>query len=360
MKKIIGLLVAMAALALVTGCASAQKNVAKQTKKEMKNLSFQNEPNGLLELHNETSYDLVIFCGNVSNGYILGGIHGNSVRSFDYSKFATKDNGAFLIRAVKKDVYEAKAGFVDDKRDVIFAQIVTYDGKIATSRRITGEVGGGATLLFENMSPYPVELRLGYTGQVISTLPPYCKEQYIDVAFNSRGYVIYPTYLLYDKANGKMSSIAAKEDEGIAVRPARENERPVTSYVPMPNSKLYGHRVAYLTVRNETRNAFIFENGRTELTSQNGYSMINSGETLTFEVDCPMLSQTYRSLTADFRVGTEENRFIPFFNGEPVELKAGTEYLVTVYNDHGLVKTVIDDTSERPIDFSLAAQFDFE
>lgn len=360
MKKL-GCLAFAAVLGLmIVGCASSQRKLAT---KDMKNLSYENQSNGDLELINQTPYDLVIFAGSIHRNNILGGIRKDGVgstRFFDFSPFVSSKTGAFLCRAVKADVYEAKGGYVTED-DVIFAKLVTYGDNIKSSFRITGEVGGMSKLLFENASPYPVELRLnGTDGAVLTTLPPNAKEKYVYVDYNSRGYVYFPTYLMYDKSSGKMSSISAKEEDALVSRPARENETPQTVIVPMPNSKMYGSRVAYLTVRNESGRAFIMRNDNTEIFSQTGNTMINSGETLTFEVDSKEEGRVFRAINADFRVGDVSKRYVKFFEGEPTVLKAGVEYEISVFNQNGLVKAIIDNSSERVVEYNLNSQLELE
>lgn len=355
-KKIIFSMAAAIALALVTGCVSAPKS---QAKKDMKLLSYANQPNGELELTNNTNYDLVIFAGKINRNNILGGIKENDTRSFDFRQFVSGKTGAFLVRAVKVAVYEENGGHITED-DVVFAKLVTF-GNLKSSFRISGEIGGDGKLLFENMSPYPVEVRLnGVTGEVLTTLPPYCKEQYVYIKSNGRGYTYHPTYLMYDKEKGQINSITAKEEEGLSARPAVGNETPQTLPFPMPNSKMYGAKVAYLTMRNESGRAFIFRNDNTEIYSQNGYTMVNSGETLTFEVESTETGNVFRSLNADFRVGSKENRFIKLFGGQPITLKAGVEYIISVFNENGLVKTEVQSTSEREVDYDLPSQLELE
>ena len=342
--------------AMVAGCVSTPKS---QAVKDMKNLSYANQPNGELELINRTEYELVVFAGKIDRKNILGGIHAGDTRSFDFRNFLSANSGAFLCRAVKTDVYAQKGGFVNET-DVVWAKLVTY-GNSKSSFTVMNEVGGEGKLLFENASPYPVEVRLnGTTGQVLTTLPPHCKEQYVYVKPNSRGYVYFPTYLMYDRDTGKINSITGKEDDGISARPAVGSETPQTVIFPMPNGKLFGARVAYLTIKNESGNAFIFRDDNTEVLSQNGYTMINSGETLTFEVDATEQGKTFRALNADFRVGAANKRYVKFFNGEPVVFKAGVEYEIAVYNKNGAVKTEIESSSERSIEYDLNSQLDLE
>ena len=342
--------------AMVAGCVSTPQ---KQAIKDMKKLSYTNQPAGELELINRTEYDLVVFAGTVDRKNILGGIHHGDIRSFDFRPFVSSNSGAFLCRAVKTEVYAQKGGLINEA-DVIWAKLVTY-GSAKSSFTVLNEVGGEGKLLFENASPYPVEVRLnGTTGTVLTTLPPYCKEQYVYVKPNPRGYVYYPTYLMYDRDTGKINSITGKEEDGQPARPAVGAESPQNVIFPVPTGKLFGARVAYLTIKNESGRAFIFRDDNTELLSQNGYAMINSGETLTFELDATEAGKTYRVLNADFRVGSTNNRYIKLFNGDPVSFKAGVEYEIAVYNQNGTVKTEIESSSERLVEYNLSSQLDLE
>ena len=348
----IGLLV----FAILAGCVSTPQ---KQVARDMKALSFANQANGELELVNMTGYELVIFAGNIDRKNILGGIHAGNTRSFDFRPYVSSQSGAFLCRAVNKAVYEEKGGKLSE-RDVLWAKLVVFGDK-KSSFTIVGEVGGDGKLLFENASPYPVEIRLnGTTGEVFKTLTHYCKEQYVYVTPNDRGYAYFPTYLVYDKTTGKVNSVTVNEDDGQSARPVEGSKTPQTITFPNPNSKLYGAKVAYLTVKNESGKAFIFRNDNTEVSSQNGYKMINSGETLTFELDATEAGKTYRSLNADFRFGSQNKRYVKLFNGEPTLFKAGVEYEISVYNENGTIKTEIESSTERDIKYDLKNQLDLE
>lgn len=350
-------LIAMAVMAL--NFSGFAKSAKKQAKKDIKNLSYVNQANGELELINETDFDLVIFAGSIKRDNILGGIYAGKTRSFDFRKFVSTTSGAFLARAVKVDVYVEKSGKISEN-DVVFAKLVTF-GNMKSSFRISGEIGGDGKLLFENASPYPVEVRLNnVTGEVLTTLPPYCKEQYVYVKPNPRGYVYYPTYLMYDKSRGQVNSIVGKDEDGLAAAPAEGNKIPQTIVFPMPNSNMFGTKVAYLKVRNESGRAFIVNNSGTEVYAQNGYTMINSGETLTYEIESTETGTVFRGLQADFRVGKQEQRYVKFFGGQPTELKAGVEYNVSVFNENGLVRAVIESSSEREVDYNLADQLELE
>ena len=356
-KRMMVLLMGVLVFAIVAGCVSTPN---RQVARDMKTLSFANQANGELELNNKTEYDLVVFAGNINRKNILGGIRANDTRSFDFRPFISSQSGAFLCRAVDKAVYEQKAGRLDSERDVLWAKLVVF-GSNKSSFTIVEQVGGEGQLLFENMSPYPVEVRLnGTTGEVLTTLPPHCKEQYVYVKQNKRGYVFYPTYLMYDRDTGKINSITGKEEDGIPARPVVGSERPQNIPFPMPDGKLYGARVAYLTVKNESGRAFIFRDDNTEISSQNGYSMINSGETLTFELDATESGKTYRALNADLRTGPVQKRYVKLFNGEPTLFRAGVEYEISVYNENGTIKTEIESSTERDIEYNAKDQLDLE
>ena len=344
---------------ILAGCLSTDGSARKQATKDMKALSYKNQPDGELELNNQTDYDLVIFAGKINRKNILGGIKSHDARSFDFRPFLTSSSGAFLCRAVSKDSYEEKGGRLTEN-DIVWAKLVVF-GSSKSSFTIVDQVGGEGKLLFENSSPYPLEIRLnGTTGEVLTTLPPYCKEQYVYVKPNKRGYVYFPTYLVYDRDTGKVNSITGKEEEGQPARPATGTEMPQTVTFPMPDSNLYGAKVAYLTVKNESGKAFIFRNDNTEVASQSGYTMINSGETLTFEIDANESGKTYRALNADFRVGPANKRYVKLFNGEAKLFKAGVEYEISVYNENGTIKSEIESSSERAIEYNFNAQLDLE
>jgi len=359
MKQLGMRMVLFVMLASILGCVSTDGGMRKQASEDMKALSYKNQPDGELELNNQTDYDLVVFAGKIDRKNILGGIHSNDTRSFDFRPFVSAESGAFLCRAVDKNVYETKGGKVTE-RDIFWAKLVVFGNK-KSSFTIVGEVGGEGKLLFENGSPYPVEIRLNSTtGEVLTTLPPHCKEQYVYVKPNERGYGYFPTYLVYDRETGKVNSITGNEEDGISSRPVVGKENPQTIIFPMPDSSLYGAKVAYLTIKNESGKAFIFRNDNTEVSAQNGYKMINSGETLTFEIDATEAGKTYRALNADFRFGPASKRFVKMFNGEPKLFQAGVEYEISVYNENGTVKTEIEGSTKREIRYDMKEQLDLE
>lgn len=165
-------------------------------------ISFVSASSGLLEISNNTNFDLVIFAGKVEYGNVLGGIKSGQTRLFDYKAFLSAKNGAFLCRAVKIEDYNANNGHVSED-DVIFAKMVPYGNGKKTAIKLIPQIGGDGCVWIENSNPYVCELRVNSPyGEVLTTIPPYTMNQKVYFFHDSSGRAlsIYPVFVTHDRA----------------------------------------------------------------------------------------------------------------------------------------------------------------
>lgn len=353
-KNIIFSMAAVFALALMVGCASGPKSRAKEAKKIMKSIQYDNESDGSLRINNLSNEDLVFFAGNISLNNILGGVRENqSGREFDLKKSLggkLSGRGVFLLRAVRASVYEERlaTGRNATNDDAVYYQVVSYDmddsGKKSeyTVSTISGKGGAKEYLILQNNSPYPVELRLDDpAGEVLLTLRPKQSnvEYYLPKGKNGNGYQIWPTYITYNARTGELNSIQGTENDTITVDPeiGGYNVPPFES----PRDNMSSSSIAYLKVTNQYRDGVYLTTGGTRKKSQNGMNLVNSGRFDTFEFAAKEEGSFMPGLAIQLgRMGSK----LDF--GE-ITLKAGYTYEAIVWNDNGIARVRFIEPKKR-------------
>jgi len=168
------MLVAIVAL-LATGCVSS-KPQTEQTTEQTADI-FANEKDGILTVENQTGVDIVLFAGIVEGRRVLGGIRGNSIRSFDISKIENiPEKGVFIIRGVPADLYQQKNDRLTES-DVLYTGLVVFDLKDTNKieKLIPGEIDETMSSLVHvsNYSRTVCELRINApTGPAIAVISP--------------------------------------------------------------------------------------------------------------------------------------------------------------------------------------------
>ena len=176
-------------------------------------ISFVSASSGLLEISNDTNFDLVMFAGKVEHGNVLGGIKSRQTRLFDYGAFLPAKTGAFLCRAVKIEDYNAKNGHVSED-DTVFAAIVVYGNNKKASIVIPKEIGGDGTVHISNKSCALCEIVTDSpSGQLLTTIPAgrYTTILYLENR-GRRPYQLFIRYVIYDKTHPEVILKSVSQD----------------------------------------------------------------------------------------------------------------------------------------------------
>ena len=349
MKKIgkISLLFMVAAiLTFMVSCknatedSSSDDNKKQTTENNDELVSWDSEPNGTLKITNNTAKDMVVFNGQTPTvNTILGGIKAGSNRFFDISDDVDDFSvgGYLVLRAMAYDEFLAKKTHLSNAK-IEFSAMATYGQGKKFAVDINPEFSGDYYFKVTNMGRIGIELRKDSAdGEKIGYLPALATN-YALYSDSSNGITIFPVYVYFNKRTGNVTTIKAKDHfASVTVGPRPVTDSTVTSIeLPAEGIKwedIVGNLsspVAYITCTNNVTNqgAYFTKAATTRLSAQNGYDLLNAGETNTYEIE-----------STD--AGTAQNLIVTLYNGAikvPVKdaegnavlIKNGYDYTVTI------------------------------
>ena len=354
MAGLVGM-VAVLALALVTGCASTSKNSGSTVELKAKNVSFKSEAGSLSIRNDIADYDVVVFAGKVEKGCLLGGVKAGKERSFDLSKIpGIPANGSLLIRVASYNTYRGKARITEE--DVIYTGLVVYDLKDPGDRSSLTiykdvDVAQKECIYASNESEnYVLELRLGNPsqGEVIATLAPLERNKRIFMKPRDDGfaYDFYPTWVYVNpQTNEKTSMNSGKTDRKRAYPEAVGGTITPIRFEGPSMSKI-GYDVAFISVQNDTSSGIEFRNGETTLKNQKGIRFTASGRMDIYEVTSENgdSGQTYTGLKIEFdnssKMTIKPTTFMPGYKYELAitEMNGNYEYDIREVGKKSLVE----------------------
>lgn len=334
-----GILVMTSALVfgMLAGCSDEDSGDKGGADSSVNGIDWNDESTGTLTVKNNTNKDMILFQGQTpSASNILGGVRATSSRTFDVSDDVDNfDVGGYMIlRGISKDEYEK------NKWDFSVAK-VEYSGLViyGSGKKFHAEINSGDYYFkLTNEGKIGIELRknspdgekIGYIPALASNYAIYCN--------SSDALTIYPAYVYYNKSTGKVVTVGADNLYAyiaVAPRPATDSNVS-TKILPSEDINSLSSPVAYITCINnvENQSAYLTKSANIRLLAQNGYDLLDAGETNTFEI-------------ASTEVGSNQNLIVTLDNGSikvPVKdasgneipIKNGYEYTVTVlYNGQG-------------------------
>lgn len=345
MKKIGKISLFIMTVAILSFMSSCKKptdeaNSANNTNTANNDVSWTSEPNGTLKITNNTDKDMVVFNGQTPTvNTILGGVRAGSNRFFDISDdvddFAV--GGYLVLRAMSYDEFVAKKNRLSNAK-IDFSAMATYGQGKKFAVDINPEFSGDYYFKVTNMGKIGIELRKDSAdGEKIGYLPALATN-YTLYSDSSNGLTIFPVYVYFSKRTGQVTTVKAEDHfASVTVGPRPVTDTTVTSIeLPAEGIKwedIVGNLtspVAYITCTNNVTNqgAYFTKAGTTRMSAQNGYDLLNAGETNTFEIES----------TA---AGTQQNLIVTFYNGAikvPVKdaegnsilIKNGYDYTVTI------------------------------
>jgi hypothetical protein len=321
---------------------------------ETDGINWDNEPNGTLEVINNTSKDLIIFLGQIPNySSILGGVNKSNAKIFDISAVSDDVNiggGYMILRGMTIEEYNKNKSYIAGAK-AEYTAIVTYDqGKIYRAE-INQVNFGDYCFIVNNTGQTGIELRKDrLNGEKIIYLPPM---SYYVVYTNSRdGITIYPVYIFYNQVFNSIISFNPNFNSWQDY--AWADPRPITHHYgiyeiinhdimaclfPTEPEKLqlqelinnYPYNAAFIRCTNNVPNyAASLRLGETVC----GKDVINPGETLTF-----MLPSTAEGKAMDLNMSLlNEMVTIPVKqNGDIPVIKNGYIYNATLdYTGYGI------------------------
>jgi len=187
-------------------------------------IKWDNEPDGTLEVQNNSSNDIVLFRGQLpAVSSILGGVRKSSVKTFDISAAVNDFNtgGYMIVRGMTIDEYNKNKSNLASAK-IEYSAIVTY-GQGRTYRVEINPVSfGNYHFMVTNTGSTGIELRKNsFDGEKISYIPPQAARY--PVYTNSADEItVFPVYVYYDQTTKTLVTSNSIED-AVTVTP-----RPIT------------------------------------------------------------------------------------------------------------------------------------
>ena len=366
MKKLFLALLIGICVVVFTSCGnSITPNTGKETPTTTDPFSWTSETNGTLKIANNTSKDMVVFNGQTPTvNNIIGGIKAGSNRFFDISDDVDDfDVGGYLVlRAMSYDEYTAKKSNLANAK-IEYSAMATYGQGKKFSTEINPSYTGEFYYKVTNSGKIGMELRKDSPdGEKIGYLPALATN-YTLYADSTDGLSIFPVYVYFNKKTGQVTTIKADDHfDSVTVGPRPVTDSSVTT-IELPAQGIkwndivgkLSSPVAYITCTNNVTNqgAYFTKAGTTRIKGQNGYDMLNAGETNTFEI-------------ASTGAGTDLNIIITLYNGSikvpakdaegnSVLIKNGYDYTISLtfngndVRDASNYSAVITEVGKRDI-----------
>ncbi|GHT86604.1 hypothetical protein FACS1894137_12420 [Spirochaetia bacterium] len=315
-------------------------------------IKWDNDTNGLLFLHNSLKEPLVLFAGAVNNRNILGGIRAESDRRIDFYGKMQEQSGTFLLRAVKESVYRSEGSLIESK-DVVYAQVITYDKKEAKAIQldIDMRLGADSFVVIENFTQMALEVRLNSPrSETLTALGPIemNKQVYLDIDPN--GYVFYPVFKYYDDKNDVIQAVEPKgRGNGFLMNPAIPGpgvSTPVIQFRDEDLLKNLNFTFCTIIVRNEAEQGIYLQEGRNRVMNQNHTNVVNPGRAV-YNIYLGDNAQTmaYNIGYSDQEIAVQEYRYEP-----------GKTYEIRFTRDKRPIVTPLGDYSVNNLSINLLNQ----
>ena len=271
---------------------------------------FKEGGKGSLTIHNQASFDVIIFAGKVTNNAVLGGIRSGKSRTFDLSTLdLPAKNGSFLIRAASFATYNSKKLRVTEA-DVLYSGLVVYnlnDPRDKTNLNIYAGINEKQSewIYVSNTSQFVLELRLDNpNGEKLATLAPFQENKQLFLSPLPQGmpHQFYATYVYIDPSTNEIKSFVDKDRSERQRRiPTTESVNPMVFSGPKDTSQI-GYLVGFLRLKNDTSESLNFMDGTQWLPDQKGRRLVESGQMSTFELAALSGSkgQPYTNLNMEF------------------------------------------------------------
>jgi hypothetical protein len=328
-------------------------------------IKWANEPNGTLNVTNNTSKDMVLFIGQTpTTNNIIGGVKAGVSKDFDISNEVSdfQIGGFVVLRGIAISEYNANKSNLALAK-IEYSAMATYGQNKKFRTEISPSYMGDYAYRVTNIGRIGMELRKDSPdGEKIGYLPSLASNLLL-YADTTDGFAIYPVYVYYTKSNGQVTTLKPTSMfETVTVSPRTATGGAIQAYTfPADSGATWENikgtltsPVAYITVNNMVSNQSgrVTIAGTQRLKSQNGFDTIGSGEMLTYEIESTV-------------TGTQKNLVLSFYNGvlnlpvrftgedtSPV-LKNGYDYTVTVdgsgQNASGYTVTITESLTARDL-----------
>jgi hypothetical protein len=316
-----------------------------------------NEPNGTLNIANNTGKDIVIFQGQTpSQSTILGGVRAGGQKDFDISDDVSDFGigGYMILKGITLSEYTANKSNLALAK-VEYSAMATYGQDKKFRTEISPSYVGDFCFKITNKGKIGMELRKGSPdGEKIGYLPAYATSFTI-YADTSNNITIFPVFVYYNRSTKTVTTVKADgftDAVEVGPRPIKGDSIP-TRILPTEDFDLdkvianLSSPVAYVTVINNIGNSSIgfSPTGSSEIKGQSGYNSINSGERDTFEVVSSVEGED-RALTVT-SFGGVYKAAAKDASDQVIKIKNGYDYTVTVTGTAKAPQAVIVEGAKR-------------
>ena len=366
--KVFILLLAAGLVFGFAGCGSDDNDNPSPGPSGDNNIKWTPDSNGTLNVTNNTSRDMVLFIGQTPTvNNIIGVVRAGASKDFDISDDVSdfQVGGFVVLRGISIDEYNANKSNLSQAR-IEYSAMATYGQNKKFRTEISPSYMGDYAYRVTNIGRIGMELRKDSPdGEKVGYLPSLASNMML-YADSTEGFSLYPVYVYYSRSTGQVTTLKPTSMfETVTVSPRAATGSQIQAYTfPADSGATWesikgtlSSPVAYVTVTSNVPNQSgrVTIAGTNRINSQNGFSTIGAGETLTYEI---------QSTAA----GTQQNLVIVYYNGlinlpvrfegsssNPV-LKNGYDYTVTI-NGAGNGQNVSDYTvtiteSANPRDLS--------
>lgn len=251
--------------------------------------TFRNNQNGTVEVVNNTSYDMLLFTGEIiSVNYLVGGVKSGTRSNVNFSNESDYQVGGYkLLRAVKQSEFDVH----QDQSRVDHTAMVTY----GEGRRFTTDIrsttdGDYQYTVYNRSRDYGLELRLNSPeGQKVAYLTKGEVRRIIQSP-NQTELTLYPVWVAFNNQSKSIVTFTPTDTlSALDIQPKRSNEDVSPYYFPLGGTNIIQFPdvdlpFATILVRNNGPLNANLRIANTIRTAESGYTGISSGSRESYEI----------------------------------------------------------------------------
>jgi len=252
--------------------------------------TFRNNQNGLVEIVNNTDFDMLLFTGEtISLNYIVGGVKSGTRSNVNFSDKSDYQVGGYvLLRAVKQTEFDK----AKDQSRVDYTAMVTYgEGKKFTTNIVSTTDGTYQYTVYNRSRDYGLELRKNsLEGEKVAYLTKGEVRRVINSP-NRTELTLYPVWVAFNNVTKSIVTFTPDNTlTALDVQPKQPTEDVSPYYFPMDGT---GTNIVFsnvtlpfatIQVRNNASLNANFRVAGTIKTPESGYTGISSGARESYEI----------------------------------------------------------------------------
>ncbi|GHV81720.1 hypothetical protein AGMMS49991_02780 [Spirochaetia bacterium] len=251
---------------------------------------YKSDPNGTVEIVNNTSFDMLLFAGEeIGVATKIGGVRSGTRRNLDVSSRSDFQVGGYmLLRAVKQSEYDTYKG----QSRVDYTAMVTYgEGKKFTTSIVSTTDGDYQYTVYNRSRDYGLELRKNSPeGEKVAYLTK-GEVRRVLRSPNSAELTLYPVWVAFNNQTKSIVTFTPADTlSALDIQPKRATEDAAPYYFPLggtavnitfPNVNL---PFATIFVRNNANLNANFRISNEIKTPESHYTGITSGARESYEI----------------------------------------------------------------------------